>query len=47
MLFEDRILRRIFGPKRDENGERRLHIINIIYNITRIIKSTRLRKLST
>ena len=26
MVFEIRILRRIFGPKRDENGEwRRLH----------------------
>ena len=26
MIFENRILRRIFGPKRDENGEwRRLH----------------------
>ena len=26
MVFENRILRRIFGPKRDENGEcRRLH----------------------
>ena len=25
-VFENRILRRIFGPKRDENGEwRRLH----------------------
>jgi hypothetical protein len=26
-VFENRILRRIFGPKKDENGEwRRLHI---------------------
>ena len=44
-VFENRILRRIFGPKRDENGEwRRLHNeeLNSLYrslNIVRVIKS--------
>ena len=48
-VFENRILRRIFGPKNDENGEwRRLHNeeLNIFYrsrNIVRVIKSGRLR----
>jgi hypothetical protein len=43
------ILRRIFGPRRDENGEwRRLHNeeLHILYrspNIVRVIKSKRLR----
>ena len=43
--FENRILRRVFGPKRDENGEwRRLHNeeLHILYrspNIVRVIKS--------
>ena len=43
------IPRRIFGPKRDENGEwRRLHNmeLHILYrspNIVRVIKSRRLR----
>ena len=47
--FKNRILRRIFGPKRDENGEwRRLHIeeLHSLYhspNIVRVIKSRRLR----
>ena len=48
-VFENRILRRIFGPKRDTNGEwRRLHNevlygLNSSSNIVRVIKSTRLR----
>ena len=44
-MFENRILRRIFGPKRNENREwRRLH--NEFYRspyIVRVIKSGRLR----
>jgi hypothetical protein len=49
-VFENRVLRRIFGPKRDEaTGEwRRLHNegLNDLYsspNIIRIIKSRRMR----
>jgi hypothetical protein len=49
-VFENRILRRIFGPKRDEvTGEwRKLHNekLNILYsspNIIRQIKSRRMR----
>ena len=49
-LFENRVLRRIFGPKRDEvTGERRkLHNekLNDLYsspNIVRVIKSRRMR----
>ena len=48
-VFENRILRRIFGPKRDENGEwRRLHNeeLDSLYrspNIVRVNKSRRLR----
>ena len=45
-IFENRILRRIFGPKRNENGEwRRLHneeLHSFFYrspNIVRVIKS--------
>jgi hypothetical protein len=49
LVFENRILRRIFGPKRDENGEwRKLHSeeFNNLYclpNIVRAIKYRRLR----
>jgi hypothetical protein len=50
MVFENRVLRRIFGPKRDEvTGEwRRLHNeeLNVLYsspNIIRVIKSRRMR----
>jgi hypothetical protein len=48
-VFKNRILRRIFGPKRDENEEwRRLHNeeLQILYrspNIVRVIRSRRLR----
>ena len=48
-VFENRILRRIFGPKRDENGElRRLHNeeLHSLYrspNIVRVIKYRGLR----
>ena len=48
-VFENRIQRRIFGPKRDESGEwRRLHSeeLHSLYrspNIVRVIKSRRLR----
>jgi hypothetical protein len=49
-VFENRVLRRIFGPKRDEaTGEwRRLHNeeLNDLYsspNIIQVIKSSRMR----
>ena len=48
-VFNNRILRQIFGPKRDDNGEwRRLHSeeLHSLYrspNIVRVIKSRRLR----
>ena len=48
-VFGNRILRRIFGPKRNENGEwRRLHNEELLSlyrspNIDRAIKSIRLR----
>ena len=49
-MFENKVLRRIFGPKRDEvTGDwRRLHNeeINVLYsspNIVRVIKSRRMR----
>jgi hypothetical protein len=49
-VFENKVLRRIFGPRRDEvTGEwRRLHIeeLNDLYsspNVVRVIKSRRMR----
>ena len=48
-VFESRILRRIFGPRRDENGKwRRLHnekfySLFCSANIVRVIKSRRMR----
>ena len=48
-VFENRIPRRIFGPKRDENGKwRRLHNeeLHCLYcspNIVRVVNSGRLR----
>ena len=48
-VFENRILRRVFGPKRNENGKwRRLHnkeLYNLYRspNIVRVIKSRKLR----
>ena len=47
-VFENWMLRRIFGPQRDENGERRLqneelHSLYCSPNIVRVIKSRRLR----
>ena len=50
-MFENRVLRRIFGPKRDEvTGEwRKLHNEELINqysspNIVRVIKSRRMRR---
>ena len=48
-VFENRILSRIFGPNRDENGKwRRLHNEELLSlyrspNIVRVIKSRKLR----
>ena len=47
-VYENRILRQIFGPKRDENGEWRRHQneLHCLYrspNIVRVIKFRRLR----
>jgi hypothetical protein len=49
-VFENRVLRRIFGPKRDEvTGERRklhneeLHDLYSLPSIIRMIKSRRMR----
>ena len=49
-MFENRVLRRVFGPKRDEvtEEERKLHNeeLNVVYcspNNTRVIKSRRIR----
>jgi hypothetical protein len=48
-VFENRMLRRIFGPKREEDGSWRklhndeLHSLYSSQNIVRIIKSRRMR----
>jgi hypothetical protein len=48
-VFEKRVLRRIFGPKREEDGSWRkwhnneLHILHSSPNIVRMIKSRRMR----
>jgi hypothetical protein len=48
-VFENRVLRRIFGPKRDEDGSWRklhndeLHSLYSSPNIVRVIKSRRMR----
>jgi hypothetical protein len=48
-VFENRVLRRIFGPKREEDGSLRklhndeLHILYSLPNIVRVIKSRRMR----
>jgi hypothetical protein len=48
-VFENRVLRRIFGPKREEDGSwRKLHYdeLHNLYssrNIVRVIKSRRMR----
>jgi hypothetical protein len=49
-LFENRVLRRIFGPKREEDGSWRklhndeLHSLYSSPNIVRLIKSWRMRR---
>ena len=44
-MFENRVLRRVFGPKRNEvTGEwRKLHNKELNVNIVRVIKSRRMR----
>ena len=47
-VFENRVLRRIFGPKRDENGEwRRLHNeeLHSLYRSSSIVREIKCRKL--
>jgi hypothetical protein len=45
-VFEYRVLRRIFGPQRDEvTGEDELHILYLSPNIIRQIKSKRMNDL--
>jgi hypothetical protein len=49
MVFENRVLRKIFGPKREEDGSwRKLHNdephdLYSLPNIVRVIKSRRMR----
>jgi hypothetical protein len=48
-VFENRVLRRMFGPKREEDGSWRklhndeLHSLYSSLNIVRVIKSRRMR----
>jgi hypothetical protein len=47
-VFENRVLRKIFEPKREEDGSRKLHNdeLHSLYsspNVVRVIKSMRLR----
>jgi hypothetical protein len=48
-VFENRVLRKIFGPKREEDGSWRklhndeLHDLYSLPNIVRVIKSRRMR----
>jgi hypothetical protein len=48
-VFENRVLRRIFGPKREEDGSWKklhndeLHTLYSLPNIVRVIKSRRMR----
>jgi hypothetical protein len=48
-VFEKRVLRRIFGPKREEDGSWRklhydeFHSLHLSPNIVRVIKSRRVR----
>jgi hypothetical protein len=48
-VFENRVLRKIFGPKREEDGSCRklhndeLHSLYSLTNIVRVIKSRRMR----
>jgi hypothetical protein len=48
-VFENRVLRRIFGPKREEDRPQRelhndeLHAVYSLPNISRVIKSRRMR----
>jgi hypothetical protein len=47
-VFENRVLRRIFGPKREEDGSWRklhneFHSLHSSQNIVRVIKSRRMR----
>jgi hypothetical protein len=48
-VFENRVLRKIFGPKREEDGSWRklhndeLHNLYSLLNIVRVIKSRRMR----
>jgi hypothetical protein len=48
-LFENRVLRKTFGPKKEEDGSRRkfpnneLHSLYSSPNIVRVIKSRRMR----